>query len=264
MSHINGLVREASPDPFEPVRDAHRFEIPPAALEQLASLAKVQAHYRPTFANSLRELFAKARRWHRLANRSIEMDAAAKQLNRIAKEARKLKDNIDKLSSQARVTLGLYVMRLEQFGETGSHEAVRDQIEDLLQAGSAGQAVQKVEHLSWAVGRIQSAAATETWPKRQQASPAPWKRGASRTGPHIDMFDRFMVELSGAVRACNGALRIDQDTINDDLTAFLRAASPYLPGGFVPWDALDPAAKADRSPRSRLKRLTSLWSSSRF
>jgi hypothetical protein len=191
------------------------------------------------------------------------MDAAAKELNRIAKEARKLKANIDKLSSQARVTLGLYVMRLEQFGEAGAHEAVRDQIEDLLQAGSAGQAVQKVSQLSWAVGRIQSAAATETWPKHQKASPAPWKRGSNRTGPYIDTFDRFMIELGETVRACNGALRINQNDINDDLSAFLRAASPYLPDGFIPWDVLDPSAKADRSPRSRLKKLTSLWSSSR-
>src|SRR5215469_16154105 len=244
MSQGNGLVREASPDPFEPVRDALRFEIPPAALEQLSSLARVQAHYRPTFANSLRELFAKARRWHRLASRSVEMDAAAKELSRIAKEAQRLKDNIDKLSGPARVTLGLYVTRLEQFGETESYEAMRNQIEDLLQGGS-GRALEKVDYLSWAVSRIKSAAATETWPKRQKESPAPWKRGVSRSGPYIDTFERFVIELGGMVRACHGALRIDPNDANDDLSAFLKAATPYLPNEFIPWDVLEPSPKGE-------------------
>jgi hypothetical protein len=260
MSNGNGLVRAASADPFEPVRDALRFHIPPAALEQLSSVAHIPAHYRPTFANSIIELFARARRWHRLASRSIEMDAAAKELSRITKEARKLKDHIDKLSGPARVTLGLYVTRLEQFGETESHEAMRNQIEDLLQGGGAGQATQKVDHLSWAVGRIQSAAATETWPKLQKDTPVPWKRGAGRTGPHIDTFDRFVTELGGTVRACNGVLRIDRDNPDDDLAAFLKAASSYLPGGFIPWDVLEPSPNGKSAPNSPLKKLMSFWS----
>jgi len=260
MSNGNGLVRGAPADHFEPVRDAFRSEIPSAALEQLSSLARVQAHYRPTFANSLIELFTKARRWHRLASRSIEMDAAAKELSRIAKEAQKLKDTIDKLRGPARVTLGLYVTRLEQFGETESYEAMRNQIEDLLQGGS-GQALQKVDYLSWAVDRIKSAAATETWPKRQKDTPAPWKRGVSRSGPHIDTFERFVIELGGTVRACHGALRIEPDNANDDLGAFLKAASPYLPDGFIPWDVLEPSPNGNRaSSGSPLKKLVSFWS----
>jgi hypothetical protein len=260
MSKGNGLVQAESADPFEPVRDALRFQIPSAALEQLSSVAKIPAHYRPTFANSLIELFAKTRRWNRLACRSIEMDAAAKELGRIAKEARKLKETVDKLSGPARVTLGLYVARLEQFGETESPEAMRNQIEDLLQGGGTGQALQKVDYLSWAVGRILSAAATETWPKRQKESPAPWKRGVSRNGPHIDTFDRFVIELGGTVRACNGALRIEQDNPNDDLTIFLRAASAYLPEGFIPWDVLEPRPDGKSTSNSPLKKLMSFWS----
>jgi hypothetical protein len=260
MSHGNGLVRAAPADPFEPVRDALRFQIPGAALEQLSTVANINAHYRPTFANSLIELFAKARRWNRLASRSAEMDGAAKELGRVAKEARKLKETIDRLSGPARVTLGLYVSRLEQFGETESHEAMRNQIEDLLQAGGAGQAVQKVDYLSWAVGRIQSAAATETWPKNQKDAPAPWKRGVSRSGPHIDTFDRFVAELTATVRACNGMLRIDPNSVNDDLTAFLKAATPYLPGGFIPWDVLEPAPNGKSASGSPLKKLMSFWS----
>jgi hypothetical protein len=260
MSNGNGLVRAASADPFEPVRDTLRFQIPSAALEQLSSVAKIPAHYRPTFANSIIELFAKARRWHRLATRSVEMDAAAKELGRIAKEARKLKEYIDKLNGPARVTLGLYVARLEQFGETESNEAMRNQIEDLLQGGGAGQALQKVEYLSWAVGRIQSAAATETWPKSQKDSPAPWKRGVNRTGPLIDTFDRFVTELGGTVRACNGMLWIEQHNPNDDLSAFLKAASSYLPSGFIPWDVLEPTPNGKSAPGSPLKKLISFWS----
>jgi hypothetical protein len=260
MSHGNGVVLAASADPFEPVREVLRVQIPPAAMEQLSNVSKIPAHYRPTFANSLIELFAKARRWNRLACRSVEMDAAAKELGRIAKEARKIKENIDKLSGQARVTLGLYVTRLEQFGETESHEAMRNQIEDLLQTGGAGQALQKVDYLSWAVGRIQSAAATETWPKHHKDSAVPWKRGASRTGPHIDTFDRFVAELVGTVRTCHGALWIEQNNPNDDLTAFLQAASPYLPSGFIPWDVLEPSPNGKSPSTSPLKKLRSLWS----
>src|SRR5262249_11658124 len=177
------------------------------------------------------------------------------------KEGRKVKENIDKLSDQARVTLGLYVLRLEQFGETESHEAMRNQIEDLLQGGGAGQAVQKVDYLSWAVARIQSAAATETWPKQQKDSPEPWKRGVSRTGPHIDTFGRFVAELVGTVRACNGMLRIEQHNPNDDLTAFLKAATSYLPTGFIPWDVLEPSPNGKSAPSSSpLKKLMSFWS----
>ena len=97
MSFGNGLAGGESRDPFEPIPDTRRFEIPPAALELLSDLARIPAHYRPTFANSIVELFAKAYRWHRMANRSVEMDASSKELNRVAREARKLKKSIDKL-----------------------------------------------------------------------------------------------------------------------------------------------------------------------
>ncbi len=258
MSNGNGLVEGVSPNPFEPIRGTFRFEMPPAALGQLSGLAKIPAHYRPTFANAAIELFAKAHRWHRMANRSVEMDAAAKELNRVAKEAGKLKKNIDKLSKQARVTLGLYAMRLERFGEAESHEAVRNQIEDLLHSAGAGQAVQKVDALSWAVGRIGSAAATETWPKCQKSNPAPWKRNGKRKSPYVDTFNLFMIELGVAVRACNGALRLERDDMGDDLKAFLRAASLYLPNEFIPNDVLYPGANRQRAAGWRLKKLMSL------
>jgi hypothetical protein len=84
-------IEGAFPNLFEPIRDTFRFEIPPAALERLSDLAKVPAHYRPTFANLIVELFAKAHRLHLLANRSVAMNVAAKELDRVAKDARKLK-----------------------------------------------------------------------------------------------------------------------------------------------------------------------------
>jgi hypothetical protein len=260
MSNGNGPVKGVSADPFEPIRDALRFEIPPAALERLSDLAKIPAHYRPTFANSIIELFAKAHRWHRMANRSVEMDAAAKELNRVAKEARKLKSNIDKLSKQARVTLGLYALRLERFGEVESHEAVRNQIEDLLHSGSIGQAVQKVDYLSWVVGRIGSAATTETWPKRQKGNPIPWNNDYARENPYVDTFNLFMIELGEVVRACNGALRFEQNDMGDDIKAFLNAASSYLPNEFIPREVFFAVANGNHAAPSRLKKLTSLWS----
>src|SRR5579862_7655372 len=108
---VSGMTRKT----FEPIRDGHRFQIPPAALEQLSDLARIPAHYRPTFANLLIELFAKAHRWHRLASRSVEMDTVAKELDRVAKGARRLKGDFDKLSDKGRFTLGLYATRLERF-----------------------------------------------------------------------------------------------------------------------------------------------------
>ncbi len=259
MRNGSGLVEGASPNPFEPVRDTLRLEIPPAVLERLSDLASIPAHYRPTFANSIVELFAKAHRWHRMATRSVEMDAAAKELNRVAKEARKLKKNIDKLSNQARMTLGLYALRLDEFGEAGPHEAVRNQIEALLQAGSLGQAIQKVDYLSWAVGRIGSAAATETWSKRQNGSPPPWRSDDRCKGPHTDTFNRFIMELGEAVRACNGVPGFEQYDINDGLRAFLKAASSYLPDGFVPKEVLNPGANGNRAAGSPRRGFMSFW-----
>lgn len=259
MRNGSGLAEGASPNLFEPVRENFRFEIPPAILERLSDLAGIPAHYRPTFANSIIELFAKAHRWHRMANRSVEMDAAAKELNRIAKEAGKLKKNIDKLSPQARMTLGLYALRLDQFGEAESDEAVRNQIEALLQAGSSGQAIPKVDYLSWAVGRIGSAAATKTWSKRQNGNPAPWQGADSSKNPHIDTFNRFIVELREAVRACNGAPGFEQYDISDGLRAFLKAASSCLPDGFIPNEVLYPAENGSHAAVSRRKGLMSFW-----
>ncbi len=195
-----------------------------------------------------------------MANRSVEMDAAARELNRIAKEARKLRKIIDKLSKQARVTLGLYVMRQEQFGEGESHEAVRNQIEGLLHSGSSGLALQKVDYLSWAVGRIGSAAATETWSKRQDGDPAPWKSDDNRKRPYVDTFNRFLIELGGVVRACNGTLCFEQNGLNDDLKVFLQAASSYLPNEFTPKEVFDAGKDGNHAANSLLKKFTSLWS----
>ena len=169
MSHANGSAEALSADPFAQGRHQIRVEIPQSALERLCCLAGIPAHYRPTFANSLRELFGQSHRWHRMATRSVEMDSAANELGRIAKDARKLKAKIDRLSKQARVTLGLHALRLDRYGEAESHETVRDQIEDILCSGNLDQAVQKVGYLAWAVGRLGSAAGAETWPRPQRA-----------------------------------------------------------------------------------------------
>jgi hypothetical protein len=247
-------VEEAPPNPFEPTRDTLRFEIPPAALEELSDLVKVPAHYRPTFANSIVELFAKAHRWHRLARRSVAMNAAAKELDRVAKDARGLKRDIDKLSRQARATFGLYALRLERFNEADLPETARNQIEELLQSGGFDQAVPKIDHLSWVVGRIASAAATETWAKRKKGGLVPWIN--DNKTPYIDTFNRFVVELGTAVRTCHCPMRFDPDDINDALTAFLEAATPYLPNEFIPEEVFDAGRHDKRSLSSRLKRLT--------
>ncbi|HZV21498.1 MAG TPA: hypothetical protein VE986_08135, partial [Hyphomicrobiales bacterium] len=244
MSYGKDRVGGMTRNPFEPIREGHRFEIPPAALERLSDLARIAAHYRPTFANLLIELFAKAHRWHRLATRSVEMDAVAKELDRIARGARKLKSDIDKLGDNARLTLGLYALRLERFGEVGSHESVRNQIEDLLQSGSANHSLQKVEALSRIIDRIASAAATETWPKPKTGFLPPWKTENGRSTPYIDTFNRFVTELGEAVRTCKGAVRFEHNAISDDLRAFLKAASPYLPNSFTPQEVFAPAPPA--------------------
>ena len=171
MSNGNDLDRGPTPSVFEPVRDAFHYKLPAPALERLCDLAQVPAHYRPTLANSLTQLFAKAQRWHRIAARSVEMDTVAKELDRVTKAARRLKEDIDKLSPQARATLGLYALRLDQFSEADPQEAVRNQIEDLVNAGGYGHAGPKVAQLSWAAGRIEAAAATETWPRPKSRQP---------------------------------------------------------------------------------------------
>ena len=143
MSNGNALVRVTPANPFEPAREAFRFEMPPAAVERLCDLAKIPAHYRPTFANSIKQLFAKARRWHRIALRAVEMDAVSRELGRVAREARKLQKSIDGLSERARMTLGLYALRLDQFGEAEAHETVRNQIEDLLNGAALSRRARK-------------------------------------------------------------------------------------------------------------------------
>src|SRR5271165_2505208 len=206
MSHAN-LAKTLPGDPFAEGRHQVRVEIPQSALERLSGLAGIPAHDRPTFANSLRELFAQSHRWHRIATRSVEMDSAAQELGQIAKDARKLKAKIDKLSEPARLTLGLHALRLDQYGEAEAHETVRDQIEDILCSGNLDQAVQKAGYLAWAVGRLGSAAGAETWSSVQRDGPARWKNADSRMTPHLDTFDHFVIELVKAIEACNGSVR---------------------------------------------------------
>jgi hypothetical protein len=257
MNKGNGSAEASILDPFEPIR-LRRFEIPPPAMDRLCTVAQVHAHYRPTFANALRTLLAKAHRWHRLASRSVAMNQAAKELANVARDAIKLKARIDKLSPQARAALGLYALRLDRYGETESHEAVRDQIEDILQAGGVDQALQKLEYLSWSAGRIGTAATTETWPRSEDK--AARKRVDEGATPHADTFDHFVFELAEILRGCGSPLRFDPADVSDDLRAFLEAASPFLPDGFIPESVFGAEQAEQRPGRSPLRKLKSLWS----
>lgn len=261
MSNGNNTQRGPAPSVFEPARDAFRFKLPPAALERLCDLAQVHAHYRPTFANAITELFAKAQRWHRMAVRSVEMDGVAKELDKIVKGARKLKEDIDKLGPQARATLGLYALRLDQFSEADQHETVRSQIEDLVNAGGYGQAGPKVAQLSWIASRIEAAAATETWPRPRTGPLGAWKNGGETKNPLLDTFNRFVGELGRIVSSCGSELHFAPGNMTDELTAFLEAATPLLPNGFIPQEVFqkeEPGAKP--ASDSRLKKLTAFWS----
>ena len=260
MSNGSGPGTGSAPNPFEPVRDAFRFQVPSAALERLCDLAQVPAHFRPTFANAMRELLARSHRWHRMASRSVEMDTVAKELGQIAKDARKLKESIDKLSPQARLTLGVYALRLDQSSEADQPETVRNQIEDLVNQGGASQAGPKVAQLSWVAGRIESAAATETWPRPKNGALAAWKNGGSRNTPYIETFNRFVAELSQIAQSCNSPLHFDPNNMNSYLVSFLEAAATQLPAGFIPDEVFNPEPADKAASNSRLKKLTAFWS----
>jgi hypothetical protein len=258
MSSGSGLGGQPGLSPFEPYRDAFGFKVPSGALERLCDLAAVPAHYRPTFANAMNGIFAKSQRWHRMASRSIEMDAVSKELVQVAKDARKLKEDLDKLSPQARMALGLYALRLDQFGDPDGHETARNQIEDLVNHGASGQAAAKVGQLSWTAGRIEAAATTETWAKPKNGSLTPWKASV-RHQPRADTFNMFVIEVGRAAQACNSPLLFDPDNINGDLIAFLEAARPLLPAGFIPDEVFNPEPAAKPASSSGLKKLA-FWS----
>jgi hypothetical protein len=253
MSHANGLAEALPAGPFAQGRHQIRVDIPQSALERLSGLAGIPAHFRPTFANSLRELFGQSHRWHRIATRSVEMDLAAKELGRIAKDARKLKTKLDQLSKQGQVTLGLHALRLDRYGEADSHAAVRDQIEEILCSGELDQAVKKVGYLAWAVGRLGSAAGAETWPRPRNGAPARWKKADYRAAPYLDTFDHFVIELGKAIEACNGAVRFSPHETNTHLIDFLEAAMPYLPDGFVPKEVFESHSNGERAENLRPK-----------
>jgi hypothetical protein len=261
MTSGSGLGRQPGLSPFEPFRDSFGFKLPSPALERLCDLAAVPAHYRPTFANAMNGIFAKSQRWHRMASRAIEMDGVGKELAQVAKDARKLKESLDKLSPQARMALGLYGQRLDQFPETEPHEAVRNQIEDLVNVGAAAQAGAKVAQLSWAAGRIEAAANTETWAKPKNGALASWKSsGGGRFAPRAETFELFVTEVGRAAHACNSPLQFDPANITGDLIAFLEAAQPHLPAGFIPDEVFNPEpAAAKPAPSSGLKKLA-FWS----
>jgi hypothetical protein len=255
MGHANGLDEEWSADAFEPGGRPSRVEFPQPSLDRLSGLAGIPAHYRPTFANLLRELFGQAHLWHRIATRSVEMDAAAKELGRIAKDAQKLKASIDGLSKQARATLGLHALRLDHFGEAGPHEAAPGQIEDVLRSVGLDQAMQKVEYLSWVLSQLGSAAAAKTWPTPENGGSARWKNAGGRA-PHLDTFDRFVIELGKAIEACNSPVRFDPNETDAHLLAFLEEAAPYLPDGFVPQEVFEKRQNGERDASLRLKRFS--------
>jgi hypothetical protein len=253
MNKGNGSAEASTPDPFEPIRQPLRFEIPQSDMDRLCTVAQVHTHYRPTFANALLALLAKAHRWHRIASRTVAMNEAAKELGRLAKDALKLKAKIDRLSPQARSALGLYALRLDRYGEADSYETMRDQIEELLQAGGVEQAVQKVDYLSWSIGRMETAATTETWPQSES------KDAAGGPTPHLDTFKCFVIELGEMLQTCKSPLRYDPDHPDEFLAAFLEAASPFLPQGFVP-EGVFGGQDDKKERRSPLRKLRSLWS----
>jgi hypothetical protein len=257
MNNDREIADAAKLNQFELIRHPQRLDIPQPAIDRLCAAAQIPAHYRPTFVNALHTLIAKSHRWHRMASRSVEMDETAKELGAVVRDALKLKNRIDKLGPQARTALGLYALRLDRYGETESHEAVREQIEELLQHGGLEQAQQKAEYLSWSAGRVASAATTETWPTGE-GKEAARKRG-NRARPHADTFNHFVAELSDLVRGCNSPVRFDPGEPGGSLAAFLEAALPFLPGGFVPAEVFGAQAEkpASRSPLSKLKLL---WS----
>ena len=260
MSSGSRLGGHPGLSPFEPYRDAFGFKVPSAALERLCDLAVVPAHYRPTFANAMNGIFAKSQRWHRMASRAIEMDNVGKELAQVAKDARKLKEDLDKLSPQARMALGLYALRLDQFAEADASEAVRNQIEDLVNQGASGQAGPKVGQLSWAAGRIEAAASTETWAKPKNGALSSWKNSSSRYSPRVETFELFVIEVGRAAQSCNSPLQFDPGNINGDLIAFLEAARPHLPAGFIPDEVFNPEPAASKpAPSSGLKKLA-FWS----
>jgi hypothetical protein len=259
MNKGNGSAEALAPDPFEPIRHHLRLEIPQADMDRLCTVAQIHAHYRPTFANALHALLAKAHRWHRIACRTVAMNEAARELANVARDAIKLKARIEKLSPQARAALGLYALRLDRYGETESHEALRDQVEELLQAGGVSQAVQKVDYLSWSAGRIGSAATTEAWP-RSEGKKAARKRGGDGAAPHAETFNRFVIELGETLQACKSPFRFDPADVSEDLAAFLEAASPFLPDGFVPESVFGTGQDDKQASRSPLRKLRSLWS----
>jgi hypothetical protein len=258
MNKGNGSAEALAPDPFEPIRHHLRIEIPQPDMDRLCTVAQVHAHYRPTFANALRALLAKAHRWHRIASRSVAMNEAAKELAIVARDAIKLKARIEKLSPQARAALGLYALRLDRYGETESHEALRDQIEEILHAGGVDQAFQKVEYLSWSAGRIGSAATTETW-LPSDGKNAARKRGGDSATPHVETFHHFVNELGDILQACGSPLRFDPANVDENLAAFLEAASPFLPDGFVPESVFGREPAERQGGRSPLRKLRSLW-----
>ncbi len=258
MKNGNGLAEASKPNAFELLRHPLRLDIPQPAIDRLCVVAQIPAHYRPTFTNALHALIAKSHRWHRIASRSVEMDSAARELVAVARDALKLKNRIGKLSPQARTTLGLYALRLDSYGETETHEALREQIEELLQNGGLDQARQKADYLSWFAGRVGSAAATKTWP-RGEGKEAARKKAGERETPHAETFERFVIDLSEVVRACNSPVRFDPANVGESLTAFLEVASPFLPEGFIPEGVFGVEQAEKRVSRSPLRKLKFLW-----
>jgi hypothetical protein len=259
MNDGKEIAEAAKLNPFELIRHPLRLDIPQPVIDRLCAVAQIPAHYRPTFVNALHTLIAKSHRWHRIASRSVEMDEAAKELANVVRDALKLKGRIDKLSPQARTTLGLYALRLDRYGETDTHEAVREQIEELLQHGGLEQAQQKAEYLGWSAGRVASAATTETWPRGGDKEAAR-KRGKDRPRPHADTFNHFVGELSELVRACHSPVRFDPDEAGGSLAAFLEASLPFLPGGFVPQEVFGAGEAEKPVSRSPLSKLKLFWS----
>ena len=68
-----------------------------------------------------------------------------------------------------------------------------------------------------------------------------------------------MAELAKAVQACSSPLQFEPDTMSSGLVAFLEAAVPLLPEGFIPDEVFQPEEPAKGAGDSRLKKLA-FWS----
>ena len=149
------------------------------------------------------------------------------RLHRVALKADALLRELEQLEDDARLQLGLHLIRFRRWGDTLSAEEVQREIRDLLDDGELANCAPAVAAAIKDVEAIENAAKTKEWPANPKGGR---KKKRSIFEPGFGVLSRISFSVFSTTFSVNGGkTSFRQDMRTGSLVEILRTAMPFLP-----------------------------------